>query len=38
MKYGLVLLKFEIQAKLLWKVIATDAGAHDNFVCFTDQR
>jgi len=34
----LVLFKFEIQAKLPWKVIATDTGAHDNFVCFTDQR
>ena len=33
-----ILFKFEIQAKLLWKVIAADAGAHDNVVCFADQR
>ena len=36
--FWLVLLKFEIQAKLLWKVITTDAGTHDDFVCFTDKR
>jgi len=34
----LVLLKFEIKATLFWKVITTDTGTHDDFVCFTDKR